>query len=51
MRGGAALLTSWLALLILVVVGKHSTSYHQAKFLHWFEVRTRSEGNALHNVD
>ncbi|GAQ86163.1 chromate transporter [Klebsormidium nitens] len=37
MRGGAALLSGWLALLILVVVGKHSTSYHHAKFLHWFE--------------
>lgn len=37
--GGAVLLAAWLALLIGVVIGKNNTSYHDAKFLHWFEVR------------
>jgi chromate transporter len=35
--GGAVLLAAWLALLIGVVIGKNNTSYHDAKFLHWFE--------------
>lgn len=39
MRGGAALLAGWLALLIIVIIGKNSTSYHKAESLHWFEVR------------
>lgn len=37
MVGGAVVLLVWVAVLVVSIIVKSSTSYHIAKFIHWFE--------------